>query len=357
LALGVEEGSRNIDASSFIGHILLKTPMNMWEVVCWPAVKSWNERNEPPLDERELRGVFDSISRREYTRRDEPVTNGIDKDSLINYQGPDRVDSFEAIQTEINNEKKPEFKFMCKIPTLDELCDGFVPGEVIVVSGPAKHGKTSLLTSMTTSFSDQGIKSLWFSFEMLPREFLKKFKDKLPISYMSKQQKDRDMKWLEERIIEAKLKYGVQVVFIDHLHFLFDILKSRNPSLELGSIVRTLKSIARDNEMVVFLIVHIRRRESGRAPNEDDLRDSALLSAEADSTIMIWRIPLAKGKKGHRVEYGCDAALKICNHRRTGVLGRALRVKYQNGVYKEISGNYDESGDVRQEDVETFLAE
>jgi replicative DNA helicase len=326
----------------------------MWEVVCWPAVKEWNSKNDPPLDERELRGTFDSIMRREYNNREEDEPT--DVESLKNYDGPDRVASFQEIHQEILDLKEPEFKFFSKIKTLDLLCDGFVPGEVIIISGPTKHGKTSLSTSMTTSFSDDGIKSMWFSFEMLPREFLKKFPI-LPISFMSKQQKDRDMKWLEQRIIESKLKFGVQIVFIDHLHFLFDMLRSKNSSIELGAIVRTLKSIARDNGMVIFLIVHIKRRESGRAPNEDDLRDSALLAAEADATLMVWRIPIAKSKRGQQVEYSVDAAIKVCNHRRTGVLGRALRVKYINGMYKEVSENYDESGETSQSDVDSILGD
>jgi replicative DNA helicase len=135
------------------------------------------------------------------------------------------------------------------------------------------------------------------------------------------------------------------------------MLRSKNSSIELGAIVRTLKSIARDNGMVIFLIVHIKRRESGRAPNEDDLRDSALLAAEADATLMVWRIPIAKSKRGQQVEYSVDAAIKVCNHRRTGVLGRALRVKYINGMYKEVSENYDESGETSQSDVDSILGD
>lgn len=62
---GVSQGSRNTDAATFIGSLLVKYPQDQWESICWPMVVGWDKTNNPPLGERELRSVFDSISSRE----------------------------------------------------------------------------------------------------------------------------------------------------------------------------------------------------------------------------------------------------------------------------------------------------
>lgn len=62
---GVPQGQRNDAAASYAGILLKKTPAEQLETLAWPALKEWNMRNTPPLDESELRNVFDSISGRE----------------------------------------------------------------------------------------------------------------------------------------------------------------------------------------------------------------------------------------------------------------------------------------------------
>jgi hypothetical protein len=60
------EGIRNEAAASICGKILSNFAFERWESEAWPAFKQWNElKNNPPLDERELRSVFDSIGQRE----------------------------------------------------------------------------------------------------------------------------------------------------------------------------------------------------------------------------------------------------------------------------------------------------
>lgn len=64
---GSKEGSRNIDATSLVGSLLYKYPRQDWELFCWPIIQAWNDRFvNPPLGERELRSVFDSISKKEF---------------------------------------------------------------------------------------------------------------------------------------------------------------------------------------------------------------------------------------------------------------------------------------------------
>lgn len=71
---GVTEGNadgtpgRNQSAAQVIGKLLHDTDTELWELQ-WEAIKQWNRRNSPPLDEKELRVTFDSIAKKEATNR------------------------------------------------------------------------------------------------------------------------------------------------------------------------------------------------------------------------------------------------------------------------------------------------
>lgn len=65
---GVGEGGRNESAAKVIGKLLQSTDTELWELQ-WEAVKQWNERNNPPMAEKELRTTFDSIAKKERDNR------------------------------------------------------------------------------------------------------------------------------------------------------------------------------------------------------------------------------------------------------------------------------------------------
>lgn len=62
---GVAEGSRNDSAASVAGSLLHGLPLDQWDSVAWPLLTGWNTQNKPPLEEAELRTVFESIKQRE----------------------------------------------------------------------------------------------------------------------------------------------------------------------------------------------------------------------------------------------------------------------------------------------------
>ena len=68
IASGVQEGGRNNTAAEFIGYVFgqMADPFNNKAVaIQWELIRSWNNQNQPPLDEAELKTVFESILRRE----------------------------------------------------------------------------------------------------------------------------------------------------------------------------------------------------------------------------------------------------------------------------------------------------
>ncbi|MDP3697159.1 MAG: bifunctional DNA primase/polymerase [Candidatus Taylorbacteria bacterium] len=60
------EGIRNTTATQLAGKILYHLPPELWEFSGWATLREWNKNNnEPPLEENELRQVWESIKARE----------------------------------------------------------------------------------------------------------------------------------------------------------------------------------------------------------------------------------------------------------------------------------------------------
>jgi hypothetical protein len=75
---GVAAGERNQAAVVVAGKLLCHLPEELWETAGWGGHREWNGRNTPPLPERELRRVFDSVARRERGKRVAPARENDD---------------------------------------------------------------------------------------------------------------------------------------------------------------------------------------------------------------------------------------------------------------------------------------
>jgi replicative DNA helicase len=251
---------------------------------------------------------------------------GMKLKDLQEYDGPDKVVTSFDLDTILKESSESVLQVKAKLPGLDRYIDGFEGGELVAISGPRKGGKTLLAQSLTVYFLEQKVKSLWFSYELTARQFLRSFGDNLPMFLMPLKLKAYALAWMKERILEALIKYGVGVVFIDHLHFLFDIARSRSPSLEIGQVVRFLKGIAIDCNLVIFLLCHMRKTSFDKEPDDSDVRDSSLVSSESDTGLMLWRIKNTDNK----------ACLKVCYSRRTGAFDRKIKLAKINGLLREV---------------------
>jgi replicative DNA helicase len=222
--------------------------------------------------------------------------------------------------------KKPRIPVKTHIPTLDSYIGEFTPGEVTILSGKTSMGKTTLAISFTASMCEYGNNVLWFSYEMGPLEFLQKTMDaqgNIPGFFLPFQLIPNDLKYIDFKIRECKKEFGLDVCFIDHLHYLCD-LKNPSMSLEIGRVMRWLKQKAIEYQIVIFLICHVQKllRLDFKHFDNDVLRDSSLSAQEADNVIFIARDSKIDNK----------ACLKITKNRRHG-----FRNKY---IYLQKKGNY-----------------
>ncbi len=245
---------------------------------------------------------------------------------LNEYAGADRIVTSYDMKALIDQQPKVA-PVMSRLPQLDRYTGGFLSGELIAISGPRKAGKTLFAQTLTTNFAKQDVMSLWFSYELSSREFINRFPGELPVFVMPAKMKANSLEWLRQRILEGLVKYGIKMVFIDHLHYLFDLAHMRNTSIEIGQVIRTLKTMAIEMNITIFLMCHMQKLSPYEEPSDENIRDSSFVSQESDAGIMIWR----------NVQSDNEAWLKVCFHRRTGVLEKKIRYLKVDGLLKEAA--------------------
>jgi archaellum biogenesis ATPase FlaH len=243
---------------------------------------------------------------------------------LKEYEGEDKIISSHEMRSIVKGREEFSVTYKSNFKGLDEALEGgFQNGELYSISGPTKNGKTLFAQTLTNNLYSQQIFSLWFTYELPPKQFLNCFPD-LPLIYMPAKLKSANMEWLLDRIVESYLKYNTRFVFIDHLHYLFDMAKSRNPSIEIGQVIRKLKLLAVEHGLVLFLMCHT-GKVSPEKVSYSSIRDSSFVSQESDSVFIIVRTPKTRDKSILRVEF----------HRRTGVLEHEVRFIKENGFLRE----------------------
>ncbi len=249
---------------------------------------------------------------------------------LGSYTGKGEMVSSTDLALELAKTADSQFELTTGIKKLDELTTGVEAGELVVVTGPTGEGKTTLLMSITDSMAKRGINTAWFTLEVTPRQFLKKITQgngTLPVFYLPNENVESHIDWIEERIIESQVKYNTQVIFIDHIHQIFSLVKMNNISLEIGDLVGKIKDIAKRRNLVIYLVAHSKDNSlrPNAEPRKEDIRDSGMISRVADTILGVWRIPNTDdGTEGVRDEINetdNKAKVRVFKNRRTGILG------------------------------------
>lgn len=252
------------------------------------------------------------------------------------YNGEDRIISSEEIAENLRTRPKVP-GMMSGIATLDKILDGFTPQQVIVLAGITKHGKTSFSIDMTRRLHERH--PMWLPFEESAQELVQKFLDRNqepPVFYTPLTMKDNTMPWIESRIIESKVKFDSEIVFIDHLGFITP--KTDNEAIEIGRVMRALKGLAKKWNVVIFLMCHLTKTQIDKHPNLEDLRGSAAIGQEADTVMFIWR-ETTKKKHGE-IEITNLTNLSVQANRRTGHTGN-VKLVYTKGKYLEQDWQHD----------------
>jgi replicative DNA helicase len=250
---------------------------------------------------------------------------------LYQYQGDDAVVSSIDMRDSIGIDLTPEWVLYSGLPKMDDAIKGFYPGEVTVISGITGEGKTLLSQTLTTNFYKKNNLSVWFSYEVRPKLFFSQFGMHLPEFYLPSKMKEATIPWIYERVWEAKLKYKVKAVFIDHLHYLLDMMRVNNVSLQIGGLMRAIVNMAHDLQVAVFVVAHMAKIQSDKEPGKGDARDSSFVEQEPDNVFYVWR-----SKK-----FLNSGTIKIVKNRREAAWNVKVPVIKQGVYFVEAEFNHD----------------
>lgn len=230
----------------------------------------------------------------------------------------------------------------------DCILGGFRGGDLIILSGLSKHGKSQISLQMTKSFSEQAIPTLWFSFEM-PIQTLKwrfknmsdnYFNEKDLLCYMPKKNISDKVEWLEDRITDANKKFQTQIVVIDNLDFLTIEQKYGDDKLTMQKrIVGMLKRIAIELNVVVILNAHTTKLPQGKKrPSMENIYGASETYKLADLILFIFRKKEqseqeSRGKEPENT-FSNQAELIIDGNRLTGK-NRTINLDFKENLYVE----------------------
>lgn len=261
-------------------------------------------------------------------------------EAMKTYQGDDSIESSLDIEKRLK-EGDPIPVYSTGVGSLDNLLrGGFRPGQLVVVSAITGHGKTEFCIFLTGKMKDNN--PLYFSYEDGPDELVERFMDReipVPLFYTPKELKQQSIPWLEERIVESKVKYGTQLVFIDNLQNL--VPRGENLASEYGFVTRALKGLARKWGVCIVLVHHLTKTELEKQPTHKDLKGSSDIAQDADTVLLLWR---RTGNNNGEVVTTNDLILNVSKARRGRGTGN-IKLTFNGTAYYENEWD---------SDIETF---
>jgi len=260
-------------------------------------------------------------------------STSIIEETLKEYVGEDRVIPISEYQMPVYDEKS---SFFSGIKKLDDIFGKFKKGDIFTITAPTGQGKSTFAREIFIRFAEQDKKCLYFSYEDRNEGFIEKLGKNLPEGYIPMILNDKSLTWIEARVLEAILKYNVEIVFIDNLKSITDFMaRSVNNSIEFS--MQRLKEIAMKYNILIFLCAHIRKDESKNI-DINSIKDS---SAIADISSLV----IALIREVEKGEYTNITSFSVIKNRNNGNLKRFK----MNFIQAGVSGRFDEKvGDLKE---------
>jgi replicative DNA helicase len=211
------------------------------------------------------------------------------------------------------------------IPTglrhLDAMIGGMRPGQLLLIAGRAKMGKSAVAGAITLNAARNGVPVLVVTMEMAPWQWTVRWvaaesgipcrrlmADQLGDQEVAQAQLALDrfaglpIKWIEDRSLSvsdlaaevraARTTWKPSVVVIDHIGLLADVVRGRDPVKDLGDVAKKLRRLAQEASIPVLALAQLSRaveQRHNRRPQMHDLRASGDLEQDADVVMMLYR--------------------------------------------------------------------
>ncbi|MCC7242923.1 MAG: replicative DNA helicase [Acidobacteria bacterium] len=258
-------------------------------------------------------------------------------ESAIFSVAEDRIKSGFVPMRELVKESFPKIEklfehktYITGVPTgfddLDRKTRGLQPGDLVIVAARPSMGKTSLVLNICQHVATRGGVAGFFSLEMSKEQlFMRMLASEAKIDtyrLLSGQIGQREYGQIThalETLSEAQLfiddtagigvlemrakarrlqaEHGLQLLAIDYVQLMTGRGRFENRTLELASISRSLKGLAKELRVPIVLLSQLSRAPEARSdkrPQLSDLRESGALEQDADVVVLIFREEMYK---------------------------------------------------------------
>ncbi|CAG9107496.1 unnamed protein product [Plutella xylostella] len=224
-----------------------------------------------------------------------------------------------------------------RFPALSKLLGGHRRGELTVLTGPTGCGKTTLCAEMSLDLAEQGVTTLWGSFEIrnarLARTMLQQFAgvplerhladfpahadrfEKLPLYYLAFHGQ-QPIKVVMEAVEHARYMHDIAHVVVDNVQFMVGVAgagEGDDRFRRQDVVVAAFRAFATARHTHVTLVMHPRKERDSDDLSTSSIFGSAKASQEADNVLIIQdkRLTAVRGKK----------YLQVAKNRYSGDLG------------------------------------
>lgn len=277
-------------------------------------------------------------------RQDEPTPSNSSPEEIrriVRSVVPVRHDSIttfanfrQEVFYELKNIEKSEGVKWKRFPHLTKVLKGHRRGELTVLTGPTGCGKTTFASEYSLDLAEQGVNTLWGSFEIrnsrlartmlqqlsgcdlsenLSRfdEFADKF-EQLPIYFMAFHGQ-QPIKVVMEAVEHAAYVHDIAHVVIDNVQFMMGVGDKNDRFWAQDQVVAAFRTFATRTDCHVTLVMHPRKERDSEELSVSSIFGGAKASQEADNVLIIQdkRLVSVRGKK----------YLQVVKNRYTGDLG------------------------------------
>lgn len=262
---------------------------------------------------------------------------------------------------------------------VDKHLSGFQKGDLIILGGRPRMGKTSLATDIAGSVAiDQKKSVAFFSLEMAGRQIVERHlftrakvngqllrkgrlpKDQFPKLQQATPQFGKQTKWMVDggtslsplqvlsKCRRQRMKYGLDLIVIDNIQKMKSDSRQKDRRLEIAEITNALKNIAKDLDVPILAISHLNRGPDMRADPEpvlSDLQESGNIEQDADIVLFVYRESEYKKVEPDRIN---ETKLVIAKYRNGQAGHLLLRFNHELCSFENWAGNRVEDHDYKR---------
>lgn len=300
---GYSKGQRNDEMARYIGHLLAKIHPSEWEALAWPLVQEANQKNTPPLFDRELRATFDSIVGKERSNTTQRW-----------YQTKP-----EKIEYKIKVKKDYEDRYTWGTRGLDTSLAIIERGNFIIIGAKRSSGKTTFTFDMACKNALLFHKVLYISLEMdedkIKKDFARKYAgytiaeeydnnipeykqqanarklaeiESIENLYFRGMRRGSGTKW--EDVVKIINEFeDLDLIFIDNLDLIDGVPGETNNDRQIR-ITKQIMNFTEEYQIPLILIHHHRKgNNSGKDYGSDELSGSGKIGDNADVVLKVSR--------------------------------------------------------------------